>query len=210
MSTAPLLLRAGRPVREAGKALVLLHGRGASAESILPLAEALGAHDFAVLAPQAAGYQWYPRPFTAPVAQNEPYLSAALARLEALLGALETEGVGAERVVMAGFSQGACLASEFVARQGRRLGGLLALSGGLIGNGPSVAREMYPGGLAGTPVLLGCSDRDPHIPLARVETSAEVLAALGAEVELAIYPNLPHTINQDELERGQRLLARLG
>ena len=204
------LLRAGRPAGEAGKALLLLHGRGASAESILPLAEALGAHDFAVLVPQAAGYQWYPRPFTAPVAQNEPHLSAALARLGALLRELEAEGVGPERVVLAGFSQGACLASEFVARQGRRLGGLLAFSGGLIGSGPGVAAEMYPGGLAGTPALLGGSDRDPHIPLARVEESAAVLAALGAEVETAIYPNLAHTINHDELERGKRLLARLG
>ncbi len=142
------------------------------------------------------------------MAQNEPHLSSALARLAALMAEVEQAGIPAERVVLAGFSQGACLASEFVARQARRYGGLLAFSGGLIG--PPGTPRTYAGALDGTPVFLGCSDVDPHIPLARVNETAEVLARLGAVVDKRIYPRLGHTINQDEMEAAAALVAGVG
>ncbi len=196
------LRHAGRPLAEAGAAMILVHGRGATAESILELADYLPHPQMAYLAPQAAGQTWYPHSFLAPVPQNEPYLSSALARLEGLLA-----GIPPERVVWVGFSQGACLAAEFVARHGQRYGGVLLFSGGLIGP-PGTPRD-YEGTLAGTPVLLGCSDRDAHIPLARVEETAEVLARLGAAVDKRIYPCLGHTINDDEIRAAAALVAGL-
>ena len=200
--------RAGRPLAEAQAALILVHGRGATAESILSLADYLPHPSMAYLAPQAAGNTWYPNSFLMPMEQNEPYLSSALARLGALLGEVERAGIPAERVVLAGFSQGACLASEFVARHARRYGGLLAFSGGLIG--PPGTPRAYDGALDGTPVFLGCSDIDPHIPLVRVNETAEVLARLGAAVDKRIYPRFGHTINQDEIDAAAALVAALG
>ncbi len=202
------ILRTGRPLAEAEAALILVHGRGATAESILELADYLPHPAMAYLAPQAAGNTWYPNSFLMPMEQNEPYLSSALARLGALLGEVERAGIPAERVVLAGFSQGACLASEFVARHARRYGGLLAFSGGLIG--PPGTPRVYDGALDGTPVFLGCSDIDPHIPLVRVNETAEVLARLGAAVDKRIYPRFGHTINQDELDAAAALVAALG
>ena len=202
------ILRTGRPLAEAEAALILVHGRGATAESILELADYLPHPAMAYLAPQAAGNTWYPNSFLMPMEQNEPYLSSALARLGALLGEVERAGIPAERVVLAGFSQGACLASEFVARHARRYGGLLAFSGGLIG--PPGTPRAYDGALDGTPVFLGCSDIDPHIPLVRVNETAEVLARLGAAVDKRIYPRFGHTINQDELDAAAALVAALG
>ncbi len=203
------VLAAGKPVAEADKALILLHGRGASAESILPLVGALEAEDFAVFAPQAAGFQWYLQRFTAPVAQNEPYLSSALGKVAALLEGLEAQGIPAERVVIAGFSQGACLGSEFVARQNRPFGGLLVFSGGLIGTGPTLSAELYPGGLSGTPVFIGCDDHDPHVALERVQESANVLRELGADVTKRIYPGMGHTIIQNELDEAKWVLESI-
>ena len=188
--------------------LIFVHGRGATAESILSLADYLPHPAMAYLAPQAAGNTWYPYSFLAPMEQNEPYLSSALARLGALLAEVERAGISPERVVLAGFSQGACLASEFVARHAQRYGGLMAFSGGLIGP-PGTPRE-YPGTLDGTPVFLGCSDVDPHIPLARVNETADVLARLGAVVDKRIYPRLGHTINQDEIDAAAALVAGVG
>ena len=202
------ILSAGRRLAEARAALILVHGRGATAESILELADYLPHPDMAYLAPQAAGNTWYPYSFLMPLAQNEPYLSSALAKLAALLVEVEQAGIPAERVVLAGFSQGACLASEFVARNARRYGGLLAFSGGLIG--PLGTPRLYSGTLAGTPVFLGCSDGDPHIPVARVNETAEVLAGLGAVVDKRIYPRLGHTIGQDEIDAGAALVAGIG
>jgi predicted esterase len=202
------ILRTGRPLAEAEAALILVHGRGATAESILELADYLPHPAMAYLAPQAAGNTWYPNSFLMPMEQNEPYLSSALARLGALLGEVERAGIPAERVVLAGFSQGACLASEFVARHARRYGGLLAFSGGLIG--PPGTPRAYDGALDGTPVFLGCSDIDPHIPLVRVNETAEVLARLGAAVDKRIYPRFGHTINQDEIDAAAALVAALG
>lgn len=200
--------RAGRPLAEAQAALILVHGRGATAESILSLADYLPHPSMAYLAPQAAGNTWYPYSFLMPMEQNEPHLSSALARLASLLGDVERAGIPAERVVLAGFSQGACLASEFVARHAQRYGGLLVFSGGLIG--PPGTPRAYEGTLAGTPVFLGCSDVDPHIPLARVNETAEVLARLGAAVDKRIYPRFGHTINQDEIDAAAALVATVG
>lgn len=198
---------AGRPLAEARAALILVHGRGATAESILSLADYLPHPHLAYLAPQAAGDTWYPYSFLMPLAQNEPWLSSALGRLAALLAEVEAAGIAAERVIFGGFSQGACLAAEFVARHARRYGGLLLFSGGLIGP-PGTPRD-YPGSLDGTPVFLGCSDTDPHIPLARVEETAEVLARLGGVVDKRVYPRLGHTINQDEIAAAAALVAGL-
>jgi len=199
------LLTAGRPTAEARGALILIHGRGATAESILDLAEYLRHPALAYLAPQAAGNTWYPYSFLEPAARNEPYLSSALARVGAVVAEVEAAGIPAERIFLSGFSQGACLASEYVARNARRYGGLIAFSGGLIG--PAGTPRDYAGSLDGTPVFLGCSDVDPHIPLGRVEETAAVLARLGARVDKRIYPRLGHTINQDEIDAAAALLA---
>jgi len=201
------LARAGRPISEAAAAVVMVHGRGATAENILTLADEFGRDDLALDAPQAAGYTWYPYPFLAPLHQNEPWLSSGLARLGEVVAQLEAEGMPAERIVLLGFSQGACLTLEFAARNPRRYGAVIGLSGGLIGP-PGMPRD-YPGSLAGTPIFLGCSDRDPHVPRERVDESAEVLKELNAEVTERIYPNMGHTVNQDEVEHVRRLLARV-
>jgi phospholipase/carboxylesterase len=186
----------------------MLHGRGASAESILDLAEPLAAPGVAYLAPQAAGSAWYPRRFIEPIASNEPWLSSALALVGAVLTRVEAAGVPPERTVLLGFSQGACLALEYAARNGRRYGGAVGLSGGLIG--PPGTRWDYPATLAGTPVFLGCSDVDFHIPKERVDESATVLRTLGADVEERIYPGMDHTVNQDEVDWVRALLVGLG
>jgi predicted esterase len=201
------LLGAGAQLEAARGAVIMLHGRGASAESILSLAPELDTTGLALLAPQATGGQWYPYSFLAPLAQNEPYLASALGTVGDLLALVERNGVPAERVVLLGFSQGACLASEFMARNARRYGGLIAFSGGLIGP-PGTPRD-YPGDLAGTPVFLGCSDVDSHIPKERVLESEQVLRHMGAAVTAKLYPGMGHTINRDEFDHANAILAAL-
>ena len=201
------LLHAGKALSEARVAMVMVHGRGATAESILELAAEFHHPDVAYLAPQASGNTWYPQSFLAEISRNEPWLSSALAALRGVMTAIAAAGVPRERTILLGFSQGACLSLELGAREGWRLGGVVGLSGGLIGP-PGTPRD-YPGGLGGTPVFLGCSDRDPHIPLERVEETAEVLARMGGEVEMRIYPNFGHSVNEDELAWIRELLARL-
>jgi predicted esterase len=191
------VVAAGRPLDQADAAVVMVHGRGATAESILTLAEEVGRPELAYLAPQAAGSTWYPYGFMAPMEQNEPWLSSALERLGSVLAKLESEGIPAERTVLLGFSQGACLTLEFAARHAKRYAGVVAFSGGLIGP-PGTPRD-YPGSLDGTPVFLGCSDIDPHIPEGRVHESAEVVRRMGAQVTERIYPGMGHTVNEDEL-----------
>jgi predicted esterase len=185
----------------------MVHGRGASAESILALAPEFGAEDVAYLAPQAAGSAWYPERFIAPVRRNEPQLSSALALLGGLLGHLGQAGIPAERTVLLGFSQGACLALEFAARSPQRYGGLVALSGALIEDGDQP--RAYIGSLAGTPAFLGCSDVDFHIPLERVRRSTALLRGLGAEATERIYPGMGHTVNADEIAHVRAMLLGL-
>ena len=192
------VLTAGKPLDKARVAMVMIHGRGATAESILSLADELAQPDFAYLAPQAAGNTWYPNRFLAPIASNEPYLSSALAMINEVLERLSEAGIPPEQAILLGFSQGACLALEFAARHARRYGGVAGLSGGLIG--PDETPRDYPGSLADTPVFLGCSDVDFHIPKERVLHSADVFRGLGGEVTARLYPNMGHTINQSDLK----------
>lgn len=199
------LVWAGRPVAEAAAAMVMVHGRGATAESILELRHEFEAPDLAYVAPQAAGYTWYPYSFLAPMEKNEPGLSSGLARIGEILSELEAAGIPPERTFLLGFSQGACLTLEFAARNAKRYGGVFGLSGGLIGP-PGTPRD-YPGSFAGTPVFLGCSDRDPHVPRERVDETAEVLRRMGAEVTERIYPAMGHTVNLDEVEFVKGLIS---
>lgn len=201
------VISAGRPLAEAPAAMVMIHGRGASAESILELAAEFDRPEFAFLAPQAAGSTWYPQRFIAPLASNEPFLSSALARVGQTLQQVAAGGIPPEQTILLGFSQGACLALEFAARNARRYGGVIALSGGLIG--PDGTPRTYPGSLAGTPVFIGCSDVDFHIPVERVYHSAEVVAGLGGNVTQRIYPGMGHTVNQDEIDFVKELMAQL-
>jgi len=196
---------AGKPLAEARGALILIHGRGASAGSILDLAGYLSRPDLAWLAPQAADSTWYPYSFLAPLEKNEPYLSSALARVGEVVALAEAAGLPPERIFLGGFSQGACLASEFVARNARRYGGLIVFSGGLIG--PDGTPRDYVGSLSGMPVFIGCSDVDPHIPVGRVHETAAVLERMGAAVDSRIYPRMGHTINQDEIDAAAALPA---
>jgi len=193
------VLRGGVPLAKARAALVLIHGRGATAEDIYSLGEEVseGVQGVALLAPQAAGNTWYPQRFLAPLAQNEPQLSSALGVIAGLVDEAARAGPGYGGVVLVGFSQGACLSLEFASRHARRYGGVIGLSGALIGP-PGGLRSME-GGLAGTPVYLGCSDRDAHIPLSSVEDSAGILERHGARVTKAIFPGMGHTVNAAEL-----------
>jgi predicted esterase len=201
------VLTAGEPLEQAQAAMILVHGRGATAESILTLAQEVDRPGFAYLAPQAVWNTWYPYSFLAPLANNEPYLASALAMLADLFEHLATAGFPADKVLLLGFSQGACLASEFIARNARRYGGLAGLSGGLIG--PDGTPRDYAGSLEGTPIFLGCSDVDFHIPKERVQHSTEVLRRLGGEVTERLYPNMGHTVNEDELEFVRGMMASL-
>ena len=198
------VLFAGAPLNEAKAAMIMLHGRGADAADIIGLSSALAREDVAYLAPDAAGHAWYPRPFMTPTAGDEPYLTSALGIISHLLGEIGLAGVPVERTIVLGFSQGACLTLEFAARHARRYGGVCALSGGLIGE--RVDPAAYSGSLAGTPVFVGCSDVDPHIPLARVQESTAVMAQLGGDVTERIYPRMGHTVIPDEVAQVQRII----
>jgi phospholipase/carboxylesterase len=201
------VLAAGEPLERAQAAMVLVHGRGATAQDILTLGAELDQPGFVYLAPQAANNTWYPYSFLAQIERNQPYLSSALATLQQVLAHVAAAGIPAERTILLGFSQGACLATEFAARNAQRYGGLVGLSGGLIG--PDGTPRDYPGTLDGTPVFLGCSDVDPHIPAARVQESAEVLRRLGGAVTARLYPGMGHTVNQDEIEFVRQMMAAL-
>jgi predicted esterase len=201
------VLRAGAPLEQARAAMVMVHGRGATAESILTLAPEIDQPGFVYLAPQAAGDTWYPYSFLAPIPNNEPWLSSGLAAVAGVLAVIAAAGIPPERTMLLGFSQGACLSLEFTARNARRYGGVAGLSGGLIG--PDGTPRDYAGSLEGTPIFLGCSDVDFHIPKERVIESADVLRRLGAAVDARLYPGMGHTINQDEINAVKAIMARL-
>lgn len=198
-------LTAGPPPRAARRTLLCLHGRGASAADILRLAAELRLDDVACLAPQAAGRTWYPYTFLAPLEQNEPWLGSALGVVSSVLDRLAAEGVTPDRVALMGFSQGACLSLEYVARHARRYAAVIGLSGGLIG--PPGTPRQYAGSLDGTPVFIGCSDVDAHIPLERVQETADVLHHMGAAVDERIYPGMGHTVNRDEIDAVRAILT---
>jgi predicted esterase len=187
--------------------MILIHGRGATAHDILTLAPELKRPEFAYFAPQAANNTWYPHSFLAPISQNEPGISSGLQVIADIFAQLETAGIATQRVILFGFSQGGCLALEFAARHAQRYGGIVGLSGGLIG--PAGTPRDYAGSFAGTPVFLGCSDPDVHIPKQRFLESAEIFKNLGAELTARLYPNLGHTINFDEIQFTQNMMNGL-
>jgi predicted esterase len=193
----PILTKGPAP-SSARLTMILLHGRGASAEDILGLADEFQLKDVAYLAPQAAGHTWYPYSFLAPIAQNEPGITSAFGLISRLIDDLGRQQIEKSRIALLGFSQGACLSLEYAARHPARYAGVFALSGGLIG--PPGTPRNYTGSFERTPVFIGCSDIDAHIPLERVRESAEVFRALNAEVDERIYPRMGHTVNDDEIE----------
>ena len=219
------VLEAGAPLERARAAVVLVHGRGATARGILGLGAEVAGDDVALLAPQAAGGTWYPTSFLAPLEANQPGLDSGIRAVMRAVERAESAGLARGRIVLGGFSQGACLATEVAARHAGRWGGVFAFSGGLIGSGPGPegappVRGMggaypekafdYEGDFAGTPVFVGCSDVDAHIPLARVEVTAATFRRLGADVDARVYPGLGHTVIQDEVEAVRAMIAGVG
>ena len=201
------VLAAGAPLHEASRAVVLVHGRGGSARGMLALGEAqLDDGNVAFVAPDASNQTWYPASFMGPLDRNEPWLGSALGVLDRISHQLESEaGFPMEKVLWVGFSQGACLTLEYVLRRGGRRRGVAGLSGGLIG--PDGHRWTLTRPQEGTPVFLGCSDVDPHIPVERVHETTEVLTQHGARVTERIYPGMGHTVNDDELDEVRKLLS---
>ncbi|MGC4031037.1 MAG: dienelactone hydrolase family protein [Tepidisphaeraceae bacterium] len=200
-------LTAGVPIEQAKAVVVMIHGRGGSADDILSLLDAFDVPGLAGVAPQAAGHTWYPHSFLAPMDANQPYLDSALQRVGGVVDGLLARGIASEKIALLGFSQGACLMSEFVARNPRRYGAVLALTGGVIG--PAGTPRNYTGDLAGTPIFLGCGDPDAHIPWPRVDETAAVFEKLGGRVDKRRYPGRPHTISQDEIDACRALLLTL-
>ena len=203
------VLHDGAPLAEAEVAIILLHGRGSSGADMLGLGRELAANrsKVALVAPQAAGGTWYPRRFLEPLAQNEPYLTSALGVVAETIDELLAGRIARERILLVGFSQGACLALEFAVRHPHRYGAVVGLSGAVIGP-PGLKRDLT-GSLRGTPVFLGCGDTDPHIPVASVHESAAIFRKMEAEVLERIYPQMPHTVNDDEISIVAALVARV-
>lgn len=192
------IITAGQPLSKATKALVMLHGRGATAEDILGLAREFNVGDFALLAPQATNYTWYPFSFMAPVKQNEPWLSSAIQLVGDTVAEIRKAGIKDENIYFAGFSQGACLSLEYITRNATRWGGAAAFTGGLVGD--KIYTENYQGDFAGTPIFVGTSDPDPHVPVERVNASTAIIRGMKAAVTEKVYPGMGHTINRDEIE----------
>lgn len=197
-------ITAGKDLAAADRALILVHGRGATAEDILSLAEHLPVEDYALLAPQATGHSWYPYSFLEPPVRNQPWLGSALDVLAAAVEEVIAAGIRRERIFFAGFSQGACLTLEFVARHAARYGGVAAFTGGLIGD--RIYEENYKGNFAETPFFIGTGDRDPHVPVERVHATAALLRGMGAVVTEKVYPGRPHTIVADELAQAGKVV----
>jgi phospholipase/carboxylesterase len=203
--TGQRVMHAGAPLDTARAVMIMVHGRNAAPENILELTDVLDRPEFAYVGPAAAGGTWYPYSFMAPREQNEPGISSGLAVIESLVTTLLARGFAAERIMLLGFSQGACLTSEFSIRHPRRYGGVMALSGGLIGP-PGTTWDDVTTSLDGTPVFLGCSDVDPHIPAERVRESEAVFRRLGAAVTRKLYPGMGHIVSGDEIENVQRVM----
>ncbi len=195
----------GKPIGEGKKVMIMVHGRGATAESILSLADYLRVEDFTLIAPQATANTWYPYSFMAPVSENEPGLTTGLHVLKQTVDEVKAAGIAAEDIYFLGFSQGACLTSEFVARNAEVYGGVFILSGGVIG--ARVERDNYKGNFAGTPIFLGVSDIDAHVPLSRANETVKILEEMGAKVKQTVYPNAPHTVLEDEIDEVNHILS---
>ena len=192
------ILAAGTSLENAKKAMIFIHGRGADAKSILELAGALDVEGFALLAPEATGNTWYPYSFLSPQILNEPWLSSAIVTVHEMIDEVIAAGISPENVYLLGFSQGACLTLESAARKAQRYGGLIAFTGGLIGD--VIDRKNYSGDFAGTPVFIASGDPDPHIPVSRVRESTAILTEMGANVTEKIFPGIPHTVIQEEVD----------
>lgn len=202
------VVRAGPALESSAAAMIMIHGRNAGPENILELAEEIRHPGFTYLAPAAAGGSWYPFSFLQETARNEPGLSSGLAVIDHLIGTIEAKGIPRSRIILLGFSQGACLSSEYAVRHAARFGGVVALSGGLIG--PPGTEWRYPGSFEGTPVFLGCSDVDGHIPKERVDESATVFSRMGATVTERLFPGMGHQVNEEELDFVRELQAQVG
>ncbi|RNI27049.1 alpha/beta hydrolase [Rufibacter latericius] len=196
----------GKPLSETGKALIMIHGRGASAESILSLADHLPVEDFSLFAPQATNHSWYPYSFMAPTEQNQPALDSALLEIHDLVKTIAGEGISSQNIYLLGFSQGACLTAEYAARNAQPFGGLFLFTGGLIG--PELNTSKYKGNFGNTPVLITTGDPDPHVPVSRVEETVSVMEAAGAVVTKKIYKGRPHTILPEEIALAQEMLIQ--
>ena len=201
------IVAAGKKLQDAAKALIMIHGRGGSAEDILSLAGHLQVKDFALLAPQASNNSWYPYSFMAPPSQNEPWLSSALSLLKETVNDVIAHGIAEENIYFTGFSQGACLTLEFVTRNATKFGGVVAFTGGLIGD--KIYRDNYKGDFNNTPVFIGSSNPDPHVPVERVYVTTNVLKKMNADVTEKIYENMGHTITQDEIDMANKLVFKL-
>lgn len=200
------IVTAGKALNEAKKALIMLHGRGAGAEDILSMSSYLSVKDYALIAPQATDNTWYPYSFLMPPFQNEPKLSSALSLIKDIADDIKNKGISAENIYFMGFSQGACLALEFVARNATRYGGVAAFTGGLIGD--KIYNENYKGDFGSTPIFIGTSNPDPHVPVERVHATAEILKNMHAMVTEKVYKNMGHTINKDEIDNVNRLIFK--
>jgi len=198
----------GVPLEKARAAMVMVHGRGATADSILSLVPALTPQGFAFLAPQASGNTWYPNSFMAPIPSNEPGISSGIAAIADVIAMISDAGIPLEKTMLLGFSQGACLSVEYAARNAARYGGIAVLSGGLIG--PDGTPRNYVGSFDDTPVFFGCSDIDGHIPALRVTESASVLRHMGARVIMKLYPGMGHLVNEDEIAAVNAMMNEVG
>ena len=198
------IITAGQPLTSESKVLILLHGRGATAEDILSLSHYLNVKDFALLAPQATNNSWYPQSFLSPTAQNEPWLSSALSIINELVEDVLSKGVTEQHIYFAGFSQGACLTLEYITRNARKYGGAVAFTGGLIGD--KLYTDNYAGDFQQTPVFIGTSDPDPHVPVPRVLATEAQLKKMNANVQVKVYPNMGHTINDEEIKWANELV----
>lgn len=198
------VVSAGVKLEDASKVLVMLHGRGATSEDIISLSTHLNVKDFALIAPQAPGNTWYPFSFLSPPSQNEPYLSSALKRIKDLVSHIEVQGISKKHIYFLGFSQGACLMLEFIARNAAKYGGAVAFTGGLIGD--TIYTENYKGDFGEMPIFIGTSNPDFHVPVERVYSTTNILKSMGAIVTEKVYENMGHTINQDEIDQANNLI----